>query len=74
MTLSALTMKGHIEDHGQALCKKLGLKDVFMPDGGGSIETVVGSRQLNLFYDNALGRVVPTYIVFNGTTTFGEPE
>jgi hypothetical protein len=31
-------------------------------------------RQLNLFYDNALGRVNPTFIVFNGTTMFGEPE
>lgn len=58
----------------QALCKRLGLKDAFMLDGGGSTETVVGQRQLNPFYDNTLGRVVPTYIVFNGTTTFGEPE
>lgn len=54
----------------QVLCKRLGLKDAFMLDGGGSTETVVGSRQLNPFYDNTLGRVVPTYIVFNGTTTY----
>lgn len=58
----------------QALCRRLGLKDAFMLDGGGSTETVVGQRQLNPFYDNALGRVNPTFIVFNGTTTFGEPE
>lgn len=58
----------------QSLCRRLGLKDAFMLDGGGSTETVVGQRQLNPFYDNTLGRVNPTYIVFNGTTTFGEPE
>lgn len=57
----------------QSLCRRLGLKNAFMLDGGGSTETVVGSRQLNPFYDNTLGRVVPTYIVFNGTTSFGEP-
>lgn len=54
----------------QTLCKQLGLKDAFMLDGGGSTETVVGQRQLNPFYDNTLGRVNPTFIVFNGTTMF----
>ena len=57
----------------QALCKSYGLKHAFLLDGGGSTETVVGTKQLNPFYDNTLGRVVATYVVFNGTTTFGEP-
>lgn len=54
----------------QTLCKELGLRDAFMLDGGGSTETVVGQRQLNPFYDNAYGRINPTFIVFNGTTIF----
>lgn len=57
----------------QGLCISLGMRIAFLLDGGGSMETVVGQRQLNPFYENTLGRVVPTYIVFNGTTTFGEP-
>lgn len=54
----------------QTLCKNLGIKDAFMLDGGGSTETVVGKRQLNPFYDNTLGRVNPTFIIFNGSTEF----
>ena len=56
----------------QTLCKQLGLKSAFMLDGGGSAETVIGQRQLNPFYENTLGRVNPTFIVFNGTTSFSE--
>lgn len=52
------------------LCKSLGIKNAFMLDGGGSTETVVKKKQLNPFYDNTYGRVVPTYIIFNGTTSF----
>lgn len=55
----------------QTLCKQLGLKFAFALDGGGSAETVLGKRQLNPFYDNTYGRVNPTFIVFNGTDTFG---
>lgn len=56
----------------QDLCKSFGVRDAFLLDGGGSMETVVGDRQLNPIYENASGRVVPTYIVFNGTTIFPE--
>ena len=56
----------------QAICKSYGVKFAFALDGGGSMEMVVGQRQLNPFYDNTLGRTVPVYIVFNGTTTFQE--
>lgn len=51
-------------------CKELGFRDAFMLDGGGSTETVVGDRQLNVIYEGTYGRIVPTYIVFNGTTVF----
>ena len=54
----------------QQLIKKHGVKFAFALDGGGSMEMVVGKRQLNPFYDNTYGRKVPTYIVFNGTTEF----
>ena len=54
----------------QNLCIKLGLKNAFLLDGGGSTETVVGNKQLNPFYENTYGRPIPTYIVFNGGTRF----
>lgn len=54
----------------QQLIKKHGVKFAFALDGGGSMELVVGKRQLNPFYDNTYGRKVPTFIVFNGTTEF----
>lgn len=54
----------------QDLCKSFGVRDAFLLDGGGSMETVVEDIQLNPIYDNELGRVVPTYIVFNGTASF----
>ena len=56
------------------LCGELGIKTAFQVDGGGSVETVIGKKQLNSFYDNTLGRKVPTYIVFNGSTVFGAPQ
>lgn len=57
----------------QTFCKQLGLKEAFMLDCGGSTQTVVGKKQLNTVYDNLTGRVVPTYIVFNGTSRFISP-
>lgn len=52
------------------ICKQHGVKFAFMLDGGGSAETVVGNKQINTIYDNQYGRRLPTFIVFNGTTTF----
>ena len=57
-----------------AFCNGINLKFAFELDGGGSTELVVDKKQLNMIYENASGRLVPTYIVFNGTTTYGEPE
>ena len=54
----------------QALCRKYGVKFAYILDGGGSASTVVGEKQLNHIYENTYGRVMPSYIVFNGTTTF----
>ncbi len=54
----------------QALCISLGLKYAFLLDGGGSTQTVIGHKQINTVYDNTYGRRVPTYIVFNGMTTY----
>lgn len=55
-------------------CVGKGMKFAYNLDGGGSTETVVGKKQLNTIYENTYGRIVPTFIVFNGTTTYGEPE
>ena len=56
----------------QAVCKQYGVKFAYMLDGGGSTSTVVGQKQLNAIYENGYGRVMPTYLVFNGTTEFKE--
>lgn len=56
----------------QSLCIQYGVKFAYMLDGGGSASTVVGEKQLNHIYENTYGRVMPTYLVFNGTTTFKE--
>jgi hypothetical protein len=50
------------------VCVSLGLKFAYNLDGGGSTETVVWKKQLNTIYEGTSGRVVPTYIVFNGRT------
>lgn len=61
-------------DEAIAVCKKLGLKFAYNLDGGGSTETVLGKKQINTIYEGTYGRIVPTYIVFNGTDTFGVPQ
>lgn len=58
----------------QQVCVSEGLDFAFMLDGGGSVETVIGDTQLNKIYDGTYGRVVPTYIVFNGTDRFFVPS
>lgn len=58
----------------QSLCLSMGLDFAMAVDGGGSTETVIGDMQLNKIYDGTYGRVVPTYIVFNGTDRFSVPN
>lgn len=75
-----LTCEGRNHDHSdgwtmaeaQAICQKIGLKFAYNLDGGGSTETVVGKRQTNTIYEGTTGRKVPTFIVFNGSSAFGE--
>lgn len=54
----------------QTICKKHGLKFAYNLDGGGSTETMVGLKHINTIYEGATGRKVPTFIVFNGKSTF----
>lgn len=54
----------------QAVCQRLGLKFAYNLDGGGSTETMLEQKHINTIYENVTGRVVPTFIVFNGTDTF----
>lgn len=56
------------------LCVNLGMKFAYSLDGGGSTETVLGKKQINTIYENTTGRVVTTYIVFNGKNTFEVPN
>jgi len=58
----------------QSVCKKVGLKFAYNLDGGGSTETMLGLKHFNTIYDNTTGRIVPTFIVFNGTTRFFVPN
>lgn len=52
----------------QTICQKHGLKFAYNLDGGGSTETMLGLKPINTIYENTTGRIVPTFIVFNGTT------
>ena len=77
-----ITCEGRDYDHSdgwtiaeaQTICQKLGLKFAYNLDGGGSTETVLGKKQINTIYENTTGRQVPSFIVFNGTTTFSIPN
>lgn len=55
-------------EEAQAVCQKLGLKFAYNLDGGGSTETMLGLKPINTVYEGSTGRVVPTFIVFNGST------
>lgn len=55
----------------QTICKKLGLKFAYNLDGGGSTQTVIGRKQLNIIYENEKGRTLPSFIVFNGRSELG---
>lgn len=56
------------------VCQKLGLKFAYNLDGGGSTETMLELKPFNTIYENATGRIVPTFIVFNGSDTFSIPN
>lgn len=62
--------QGFTVSEARSLCVSMGLDFAMAVDGGGSTETVIGDEQINTIYEGTTGRVVPTYIVFNGTDTF----
>lgn len=66
--------RGFTMSEARTLCANMGLKFAMAVDGGGSTETVIGGEQLNSIYEGTTGRIVPTYIVFNGTDTFFVPS
>lgn len=65
--------KGFTVSEARTLCVNMGLRFAMAVDGGGSTETVIGDTQLNTIYEGTTGRIVPTYIVFNGTDKFVVP-
>jgi exopolysaccharide biosynthesis protein len=79
---AVITCEGRNYDHSDGwtlaeavvICKKIGLKFAYNLDGGGSTETVLSSKQINTIYENTTGRIVPTFIVFNGKSTFEIPN
>lgn len=58
----------------QRVCKALGVKFAYNLDGGGSTQTVIEKRIVNTVYEGTSGRRRGTFIVFNGTATFGAPS
>lgn len=56
--------------HMQTVCRQYGVKFAWLTDGGGSVEVVIGDKQINNIYVGTYGRPIPTFIVFNGTTQF----
>ena len=65
---------GFTVSEARTLCLDMGLQFAMAVDGGGSTETVIGDHQLNKVYNGSTGRIVPTYIVFNGTDQFFVPN
>jgi len=57
-----------------SVCEELGLEFAYNLDGGGSTETVIGDTQINTIYEGTSGRIVPSFIVFNGTDEFFIPN
>lgn len=65
----------------QTMCINLGLRFAYLLDGGGSTETVIEGTQINTIYEvweyewgTVYGRLVPSFIVFNGTDEFFVPN
>lgn len=57
-----------------SVCQQLGLKFAYNLDGGGSTETMLWKKPLNLIYEGTTGRKVVSFIVFNGKSTFALPD
>ena len=57
----------------QTVCQKIGLKFAYNLDGGASTSTYLRKKPI-LDFQPTNGRKVPTFIVFNGTTTYSVPS
>lgn len=62
---------GFTFDDARRVCVKHHIKNAMMLDGGGSTQTVIGKKNLNIVYENATGRPIRVALVFNGTDSFG---
>ena len=58
----------------KAVCAKHGLKFAYNCDGGGSTQTVLITKNINLVYEGTSGRNVESYFVFNGKDTYQIPN
>lgn len=58
----------------QRICKSIGLKFAYNLDGGGSTQTVIENRQVNMVYEGTSGRLRTLFIVFNGTDEYNIPN
>ena len=56
----------------QDMCVKYGFRFAYALDGGGSTETMYSKRPVNIIYERGVGRIVPTFIVFNGKDTIAD--
>lgn len=63
---------GFTFDQARTVCIKHHLKNVMMLDGGGSTQTVIGKKNLNIVYEQDTGRPIRVALVFNGTTKFNK--
>ena len=57
----------------QTVCQKLGLKFAYALDGGKSVSTILRKKPVWDFMTGTT-RIVPSFIVFNGTTTYSVPS
>jgi exopolysaccharide biosynthesis protein len=61
-------------ERAQDICKRLGLRFAYNCDGGGSTQTVLGTKNINHVYETPTGRKVKSYIVFNGSSQYAIPN
>ena len=60
----------------QTICQKIGVKFAYNLDGGGSVNTIISKKRVNMNYyaSGQYERLLPSFIVFNGSTRFAVPS
>lgn len=66
--------KGFTFAEARAVCLKHNLKFAYMLDGGGSVQTVLGKKNINIVYEGQTGREIMVAIGFNGWSTYKLPN